>query len=170
MTKQFRLIIFIVAGLIPQLLFSQKADEIKECYRDTVPDKSEVFVRMGNKPYFKGGQDSLLNYLMTNINYQKLVTDLKQNERVYNDTARVRFIISREEIISNLSVSMTKKEIFRDEIFRTIKKSACTWKPGGFGNYVDGWFQMDIFYSIDRRYNEVTSKVKIKEYDHITDN
>lgn len=124
---------------------------------------------MENKPSFKGGHDSLLNFLMTNINYKILVSDLKENERIYNDTARVKFIVSKEGIVSDLSITLTQKKIFADEIIRLIKKSSCQWNPGDFGRYVNGWFQFDIYYLIDRRYNEVTTKVKIKEYDYATD-
>jgi len=170
MTYRVLFIIFFCTGLIPQLVFSQKNGKPKDCYRTTLSDKSKVFTRMQTNPNFKGGSDALLNYLMANINYQKLVNDLQQNQRVCNDTARVKFIIGREGIMSDLSVTMTKRHIFASEIFRVIKKSACHWNPADFGRYVNGWLQIDIYYSIDRRYNEVTFKVKVKDYDHITDN
>ncbi len=168
MTKHFYNPIVIVVGLLPQILFSQKADNPQNCYRDTFPDKTKVYTRMENKPQFKGGHDSLLNFLITNISFQKLVSDLTQNEMVYADTARVKFIISRDGILSDLSVTLTKNQIFKTEIFSVIKKSSCLWRPGNFGRNIDGWLQLDIYYFITRRYNEVTSRVVIKEYDFET--
>ena len=124
---------------------------------------------MENKPQFKRGNDALLNYLLANISFQKLSGTLTQNERVYTDTARVKFIMSRDGIMSDLTVTLTQNQTFKEEIFNVIKKSSCSWHPGNFGRNVDGWFQMDIYYFIDRGYNEVTSKVGIKEYEYATD-
>jgi len=106
---------------------------------------------------------------MTNISFQKLVSDLSQNERTYSDTARVKFIVSKNGGLSDLSVTLTKNRKFAAEIITAIKKSSCNWVAGGTERLLNGWFQFDIYYLIDRRYNEVTTKVKIKEYDYATD-
>jgi hypothetical protein len=124
---------------------------------------------MLNKPYFKGGHDTLINFLMTNISFQKLVGDLSQSERTYSDTARIKFIVSKKGTLSDLSVTLSKKKIFADEIVRVIKKSSCNWVAGGTERLLSGWYQLDIYYLIDRRHNEVTTKVTVKEYDHATD-
>ena len=168
MTKRL-LFIIITIGLFSQTVVSQKPSKTKNCYSDKPFDKEKVFTKMQNKPYFKGGHDSLVNYLMTNISFQKLVSDLSQNERTYNDTARVKFIVSINGGLSDLSVTLTKKKSFADEIVTVIKKSSCNWVAGGTERLLNGWFQFDIYYLIDRRYNEVTTNVKIKEYDYATD-
>ena len=169
MNSSFKFLIFITLVLAPLYLVSQKVVESRYCYTDTISDSSEVFTRMENKPHFKGGHDSLLNYLMENISFKTLVNDLRQNERIFEDTARIKCIISREGIMSNLTVTRTKKQLYQNEILRVFKNSACSWKPGDFGRYVTGWLQLDIYYLIDRRYNEITTKVKVKEYSYATD-
>ena len=168
MTKHF-LSIIISIGLFSQTLVSQKTGKTKSCYSDKPFAKENVFTKMQNKPYFKGGHDTLINFLMTNISFQKLVSDLSQNERTYSDTARVKFIVSKNGGLSDLSVTLTKNRKFAAEIITAIKKSSCNWVAGGTERLLNGWFQFDIYYLIDRRYNEVTTKVKIKEYDYATD-
>jgi hypothetical protein len=121
---------------------------------------------MLHKPYFKGGHDSFINFLMTNISFQKLVSDLSQNERVYNDTARIKFVVSKEGKLSDLAVTMTRKKVFSDEIIEVIKKSSCSWVAGGTERLLNGWIQFDIYYSIDRRLNEVSINIRQKEYDY----
>lgn len=123
---------------------------------------------MLHTPHFKGGDDSLVNYLMTNISFQKLVTDLSQNEKTYTDTARIKFIVAKDGSISDLSVTLAKKKIFTDEIIAVIKNSSCNWIAGGTERLLTGWLQFDIYYSIDRRYNEVATKLKIKVFDYAT--
>ena len=123
---------------------------------------------MLHKPYFKGGHDTLVNFLMANISFQKLVTDLSHNEAIYADTARIKFIVAKNGTLSDLTITLTKKKLLTDEILRVIKKSACNWVAGGTERLLNGWLQFDIYYLIDRRYNEVTTKVKIKEYDYAT--
>lgn len=123
---------------------------------------------MLHTPHFKGGHDSLVNYLMTNISFQKLVSDLSENERSYADTARIKFIVAKDGSLSDLSVRLAKKKIFTDEIIAAIKNSSCNWVAGGTERLLNGWFQFDIYYSIDGRHNEVTTKLKVKEYEYAT--
>lgn len=173
MTKHLWFII-VAVGLFSQTVISQKTNKAKSCYSDKPFDKEnfdkeKVFTKMQNKPYFKGGHDSLINFLMINTSFKKLVSDLSQNERTYSDTARIKFIVSKSGSLSDLSVTLTKKKIFADEVASAIKKSSCNWVAGGTERLVNGWLQFDLYYTIDRRYNEVTTKVKIKEYDYATD-
>jgi hypothetical protein len=148
---------------------SQEYDTAKNCYSDKAFDKEKVFTKMLRKPYFKGGHDSLINFLITNISFQNLVGDLSQNERIYYDTARIKFIVSKTGALSDLSVTLTKKKIFADEILKVIKKSSCRWTAGGTELLMNGWIQFDIYYSIDRRFFGVTMGIKIKEYDYATE-
>ena len=151
---------------LTQAAISQNSDNTKSCYSDKLFNKEKVFTKMLHKPYFKGGHDSFVNFLMANINFQKLVDDLSQNERLYSDTARIKFIVSKDGILSDLSITLTKKKIFADEIARVIKKSSCNWVAGGTERLINGWIQFDVYYLIDRQLNEVTTNVKVKEYDY----
>ncbi len=163
------LFIIITIGFFSYTAVSQKSSKTKNCYSDKPFDKEKVFIKMLRKPYFKGEPDSLINFLTSNISFQKIISDLSPNERTYSDTARIKFIVSKTGQLSDLSVTSSQKIIFADEIARVIKKSSCNWVAGGTERLVNGWLQFDIYYLIDRRYNEVTTKVKIKEYDYATD-
>ena len=125
---------------------------------------------MLHKPYFKGGNDSLILYLMTHINFQKVRSDFAQKNRTYSDTARVKFIVSKYGSLSDLHVTLTKTQVLADEIIRVLKQSACNWVAGGTERLLNGWLQFDIHYSIERRFNEMAIKIKIKEYEFATDN
>jgi hypothetical protein len=163
MTKHIRFNILILLGLIPTFLFSQKSGEIADCYRDTISDNSEVFTEAEIRPYFKGGLSSLFNYINTNINHQAMGFCMPQSDSIYKDTVVAWFIISREATMSNLSVRMVKKEAFRNEIFRLMKKSACNWEPGhsSSGRPVDTWFQVGICYSLVKTNNGISSEIKL---------
>lgn len=155
-------------GFFGQTASAQKNIKSTKCYSKKPFGKEKVFTKMLHTPHFKGGDDSLVNYLMANISFQKLVTDLSQNERTYTDTARIKFIVAKDGSISDLSVTLAKKKIFTDEIIAVIKNSSCNWIAGGTERLLTGWLQFDIYYSIDRRYNEVTTKLKIKVFDYAT--
>ena len=166
---KYTILTILLLGLFSQTTTAQKNRKSTRCYSDKPFDKQKVFTKMLHTPRFKGGHDSLVNYLMTNIRFQKLVSDLSENERSYADTARVKFIVAKDGSLSDLSVTLTKKKIFEDEITSAIKNSSCNWVAGGTERLLNGWFQFDIYYSIDRRYNEVTTRLKVKEFENATD-
>lgn len=164
MTKGIAIFLFLL--IYNQTAISQISDSTNNCYSDEPFDKEKVFTKMLYKPYFKGGRDSFANFLMTNISFQKLVGDLSPDERLYTDTARIKFIVSKEGKLSDLLITLTKRKVFIDEINKVIRKSACNWEAGGTELLVNGWIQFDICYLIDRRLNDVTINFKIKEYDY----
>lgn len=133
----------------------------KYCYVDTFDTKNEsVFTKIETPAQFKGGSDAFLKFLVSNIKPETILNGMKQNERFYSDSAIIRFIISKKGIISNLTVTETSKETLRQELFEVIKKSSCDWVPGNFsGRLVNGWFQMKLFYILDRRPKEISIKI-----------
>ena len=152
--------------LISFLLFTlntkgQINSDSAKCFVEHFEDKSEsVFTKIETPGYFKGGSDAFLNFLISNIKLNNIVADLKQNDRLYSDTATVKFIISKKGVISDLTITGARKEIFMMELLETMKNSSCNWIPGNFsGRLVNGWFQMKIFYTIDRRRQEISTKV-----------
>lgn len=163
MTKSL-LYIIIAIGLFSQTACLQNSDETKSCYSDKLPDKEKVFTKMLNKPYFKGGHDSLVSFLSANINFEKFISDLSQNGRTYSDTARIKFIVNKQGGLSDFSVKKTKKKKFADEVTRVIKKSSCNWIAGGTERLDNGWHQFDIYFSIDKTSeNEVKTIMTINE-------
>jgi hypothetical protein len=100
-----------------------------------------------------------------------LADEVIVSDSVYYDTARVRFVISKYGVMSNLSVTKSKSEAFRREMYRMIKETACSWAPGNFsGRLVNGWVQMDFLFKIKR--NPDSSRQHnfiVKYYDYKTD-
>ena len=53
--------------------------------------------------------------------------------------------------MSDLSVTKSKSDAFKKEMYRMIKVTACSWTPGNFsGRLVNGWVQMDFFFMLKR--------------------
>ena len=133
------------------------ADARKSCYIDELKNKGEVFTHLGSPAYYKGGSDGLREMLTKNISSGKIIATLTSEEKLYSDTAIVRFIISQDRTMSDLSIRGTQKDVFSQEIGRVLKESACSWKPANAcGRLVDYRKEMKIFYTIDRRENRVS--------------
>jgi hypothetical protein len=163
MTK-YLLSIILAIELFSQTACLQNSDKTKSCYSDKLPDKEKVFTKMLNKPHFKGGHDSLVKFLSANINFEKFISDLSQNGKIFSDTARIKFIVNKQGGLSDLSIKMTKKKKFADEVRRVIQKSSCNWVAGGTERLANGWHHFDIYFSIDKPSdNEVKTIMTINE-------
>ncbi len=163
--KSIIFLFLIAAGIFPEKLYPQ-GSSAKNCYHETVFGKSVVFDRLAIGPSFRGGGDSLVDFLEGTINFQKLSADLKRSDRFYADTAKVKFIISKEGEMSNLKVSVAGKKIFEEEVINTMKKSSCRWLPGNNdGQQMNGWCELEIYYFIDMRAS-TSMKVSVRTYRH----
>lgn len=163
MTKNIFYII-IAIGLLSQVGCSQNSGRTKTCYSDKLSNKDKVFTRMLNEPHFNGGNDSLVNFLSTNISFEKLISDFSQDRGIYSDTARIKFIVSKRGSLSDLSVTLAKKKMFAGEIARVIKKSSCNWVAGRTEQLANGWFQFDVYFLVERSNNEVKTTMTFNEY------
>lgn len=162
--------IILLVGLYPHNLMSQSLSDTSFCYVDSISENENIFQLIEHSAQFKGGTNAFLNFLMEKISFKNIVAHLNQNERVYADTARLKFIISKMGIMSNLSVTQTKKDIFSHEIVNVIKQSSCYWLPGtNGGRRSNSWVRLDIYYSIDRSQGGITTSVKYKSYDFATE-
>lgn len=163
MTKNI-LYIAIAAAILSQPGCSQNSGDTASCYSEKLSDKDKVLTGMLNNPHFKGGNDSLVNFLNTNISFEQLINDFSKNDRFYGDTARIKFIVSKQGNLSNLSVKLAKKELFADEIERVIKKSSCNWIAGRTDQLANGWVQFDIYFLVERSNSKVKTTMTFNEY------
>ena len=162
--KKYIVYIILIYGIFSQSACLQSSDKAEPCYSDKLSDNEKVVMKMVNKPHFKGGNDSLSNFLSDNLNFEQIINDMSQNEKPYNDKARIKFIVNRQGGISNLSVKMTKDKQFTDEVTRVIKKSSCNWVAGGTNQPVNGWHHFDLYYSIEKPSdNELKTVMTINE-------
>ncbi len=169
MTKPFYLLYIFITTPFFTMIFAQGETYSTTCYEDNFSDTDKVFTRVENKPYFRGGDDALLTFLLTNFDLRQISKKLQPNERTFTDTARVVFLITKESKIGNIKVSLFKDGTFGEAIAKLIKNSSCNWKPGDFGRYVTSWYQLDIYFTLERRRDETTLRFKLKHYDFKTD-
>lgn len=162
--KKYLFYIILASGLFSQTACSPDSDETNSCYSDKLPDKEKVFPKRFDKPHYKGGHDSLVGFLSANIDLEKFVDDLSQDEKTYSDTARIKFIVNKQGGISTLSVERAKKKEFTDEITSVIKNYSCNWVAGGTEPLVNCWHQFDLYCSINKLSgNEVKTVITINE-------
>lgn len=163
----YRLIFIFVIIILPFFLFGQKK---KECFQSKIEDES-VFTKVESPPYFIGGQGTFQCFLKQYSSFHLLADELLRKDSVYLDTARVRFIISRYGVMSDLSVTKSKSDAFKKEMYRMIKVTACSWTPGNFsGRLVNGWVQMDFFFMLKRNDDGfLQHNFIVKYYDYKTD-
>lgn len=127
------------------------------CYSNNSLASTEVFKKTEVAVQYKG-QVGLSHLLSTKIDFLNLVPG--QVKKFYTDTAQVRFILSREGIMSDLSISGTNNEIFRTNLIQAMKNSACYWTPGNFsGREVTSWVILNVFYSIERKPKSISLEV-----------
>lgn len=157
--KRYLFYIIFAFGVFSQTACLQSSDKASGCYSDKISEKEKVFIKMVNKPHFKGGNDSLVTFLSDNINFEQFIGGLFSNEATYSDTARIKFIVNRQGGISELSVRKTRHKQFADEITRVIKKSSCNWVAGRTEVLANGWHHFDLYYSIEKHSEKETKTV-----------
>ena len=127
------------------------------CYSNNSLASTEILKKTEVGVQYKG-QVGLSHLLSTKIDFLNLVPG--QVKKFYTDTAQVRFILSREGKMSDLSISGTNNELFRTNLMQAMKNSACYWKPGHFsGRDVTSWVMLNVFYSIERKPKSVSFEV-----------
>ncbi len=142
----------------------------KECFEPII-NSENVFSKIQIPPSFIGGSNTFKCFLNSSGGFAFLASELLSKDSVYFDTARVRFIVSKYGVMSNLSVTKCLSESYCKEVYRVIKLSACSWTPGNFsGRYVNGWVQMDLFFHLKRNQdNSVQKTISFKHYDYKND-
>ena len=153
-------------GLMPIFLFGQGTSDTSVCYTDSIKSGNDkVFHVIQTNASFKRGNYYFKDFLIKYINHNKFIKELSKIQPSYSDTARVKFIISKHAIMSNLQIKGTKHEDFKSEIEKVLKQSSCFWFPGEYsGRKVDGWYQYDIFYFVELKNGEVNITLNNKEY------
>ena len=162
--------LFISITLLPSYLFSQTNSNTYECYIDSIKTDEGVFHKIELNANFKGGSYQFKNFLIKNINHNIFIDKLSKNQPFYSDTAKVKFVISKKAIMSNLQIKGTKNDIFKSEIEKALKHSSCLWEPGtNGGRKINGWYQYDFFYFVELKNGEVNITLNYKPYSFADD-
>ena len=160
----FLLIATVISGI---RIHGQTNQDATLCYVDKISDSSAVFTKLQTGIQFKGGDRKFSIYLLKNIDFEKFIPELNRNGGIYADTVRVKFVISKNAVMSNLTVSPAKCNFFQEEIYRVIRQSSCEWIPDNYsGRKVNGWIQLDVFYKLDSREGKLSSSINFKIYSY----
>ncbi len=155
----------ILIGLIPIFVFSQGNSNTSDCYIDSIKSVENVFHKIQSNATFQGGPKYFRNFLIKNINHNIFIAELSNIHSSFSDTAKVKFVISKGAIMSNLQIKGTQNDNFKNEIEKVLKLSSCLWVPGEYsGRKVNGWYQTDIFYLIELINGELKIKIDYKWY------
>lgn len=163
-------IVILVASIIYSEAVVAQEQLKKECFEAEI-NAENLFTKIEIPPSFIGGSNTFNCFLNSSSWLSILANELLIKDSVYYDTARVRFVISKFGVMSNLSVTKCLSESYRKEVYRIIKGSACGWIPGNFsGRNINGWVQMDLFFQLKRNLDSSVQKtLSFKVYDYKTD-
>lgn len=142
----------------------------RECFEPAIHSEN-VFTKIEIPPFFTGGSNTFQCFLNNSGGFMILADELLGKDSIYFDTARVRFVISKYGVMSNLSVTKCHSEAYSKEVYRVMKLSACSWTPGNFsGRLVNGWVQLDLFFQLKRNKDySVQRIISFKHYDYKDD-
>jgi len=135
----------------------------KNCFSNKAFNSEKAFTKTLYQPHYKEGRDAFIEFLMANINFQKIASSHTHTERTTSDSARIKFIIHKDGSMSHLTIGTSNNSIYEEEIRRVIKLSACHWTPGGTERLLNVWHQLDITYCIERTYKGASCKVTVNE-------
>lgn len=123
----------------------------KVCYQKEFMGDEKIFNRMDVHPNYRGYTDKLNQFLINQINLDKILNSMLENTRLLIDTVDVRFVVSKTKQMSNLSVVANNK-VVQEEIRQALIQSSCNWEPGSSsGRYLNGWFENKLVMTFDRR-------------------
>lgn len=162
-----RVLIYITVFIFHSSLFGQEIK--KECFQLKTKHQN-IFTKVLQPPLFIGGKHTFQCYIEQYWFSSFVADEILKNSSLYNDTARVCFIVSRYGVMSDLSVTKGRSDSFRKEIYRMIKETACSWSPGNAdGRNVDAWIQMDLYFTLTRNEDGLRQKqLSVKYYDYKT--
>jgi hypothetical protein len=131
------------------------------CYQEDSLADNEVFQKMELPPEYYGGIDKLNQFILQNINVDKISSSLARGTRLLSDTLQLQFIISKQKKMSRLSVTGTQNNAIKEELLRVFILSSCNWVPGAFsGRRMNGWFKEQMIFTLDRRGKYLSLKVE----------
>lgn len=127
-------------------------------YLDKYQDEQGIFTFTEIPPTYKS---SFILFLLKNGHYDKVyevVDSLKSNinktnrldKFTYKDTAEVKFILSRDLVMSDLTVKNLKSDAVKKDLIRIVKLSAPHWRQALMsGRPVNCWVNILVYYTIE---------------------
>ena len=114
-------------------------------------EEDKIFSRVEMEAEFAGGQNALRNYLEKNLNIDKVAKKikLKRKQKVFQETAIVKFIVQRNGSLSDVVIENEVHPAIAAEAIRVIKDSP-NWIPAQQnGRVVNAYGRQPITFRIE---------------------
>ncbi len=121
---------------------------------ESIPIDNEIFTIVEQMPEYPGGNEQLINYLATNINYPQQAKDKGIQGRVF-----INFIVKKDGSIDSIKVIKGIGEDCDKEAVRVISNMP-NWKPGmQRGKAINVSYNIPIKFTLDNKVADSIYKV-----------
>jgi hypothetical protein len=156
-------ILFLLSGFVFSFNFS--FSQTIPCYQEKFTDTIRpVFEKINLQASYKGFGTKWNPFLQKNVSFSKIIGSLPDSLTYYEDSVTMKFIVSRDGMISNLEILCAGNEQAGKEAIRLIKASCPDWDPGvdSGGVFRNSWHQETFYFIVDRREKKTITKVWAK--------
>jgi hypothetical protein len=120
------------------------------CYKELFGDSQYVFTKMELHPHYKGYEEELNKFIISEINIRGICNKLPDSVKLLEDSVKIKFIMAKSGQMSNLSVKSVDTNL-SEELTKVLIKSSCNWVPGYSNRDLNGWYYGTIYFKLDRR-------------------
>jgi hypothetical protein len=146
---------------VSEQLYSQE----NSCYQEKFTDTTRpVFEKINLQAGYKGFGTRWNPFLEKNVSFVNILASLPDSVTCFEDSVIMKFIVSRDGILSNLEILYSGNDEIKKEAVRLIKASCPNWEPGvdSGGVYRNSWHQEKFYFIVDRRAKKVITKIRAK--------
>lgn len=166
----------IIKGLLAILLLciviSSSAQKVNLYYSDKKPkvifESTEIMASFNTSFtnfLIRRGHYDKFSEVLESVRRSRTVTINKYGSKqfIYKDTAYVKFILSKDTIMSGLTIKNIKSEVLKQDLMKIIKLSAPFWNVAiQSGRPVNSWVNLVIYYNYEDNYGVGSSARKEK--------
>jgi hypothetical protein len=122
----------------------------KGCYTETMGKNPQAFDKSLYYPKYKNGDRALSIFVTDNINLTSIYNSIPDTISVLEDSVKVKFIISKKSIMSDITINTTWK-ILATELKKALIKSSCNWIPGGTERFLPVWYSGILYVRLEKK-------------------
>ncbi|WP_157972856.1 energy transducer TonB [Aureibaculum luteum] len=132
--------------------YNDKTVKRKDIFKNNTFVEGHCFDEKGNEiehfnyfiqPEYEGGVNAIYSHIRKQIRYPEILQQQGISDKVY-----VRFTISKEGGLKNISVNKSKSKLFKEEAIRVVRLMK-NWKPGSRdGENIDVKYILPISFKV----------------------